>query len=364
MKKIRILHVVPKISEGGVASVILNYYGKLNKDQYSFDYVTHEDNNGQFDHLLKNNTRIFCFKTIGQIGLIKYFFQIKNNLSITDYQIIHIHTGHLTGLYALLFRLNGCGKIIAHAHTTESPNKYHSVIMPLWRLLSVLLSNKLIACGKLAGNFCFGRSNFEILRNGIDIKNFSTPKVESAYLKKELNLKDNDLVVGNIAAFIPQKNHKFIIKIFHDFIQTGRQGKLLLVGDGPLKKEIEELVKSFNINDNVIFLGQRKDIYSLLSIFDVFILPSLFEGLPVSGIEAQAAGIPCYFSDQIDFEVDIKIGLSAFLPIDKGTKPWIEAITKKNKLLSNQLIEEALIRSGYDINSSSHKLEKIYIDLT
>lgn len=364
--RIKILHVVPAIYEGGVGSVVNNYYEKIDKSKFSFDIITHVKETNKKGNHLYDNSNVYYFKTLGEAGLYGYYKQIKLTLDCAEYDIIHIHTGHITGLYAAIFRICGAKKIILHAHASAAPNLNHTKYMPYFRALSRLFSNKLLSCGRLAGEFCFGRADFEIIKNGIDYTKFGNiDDNETLKLRQELGFNSSNIILGIVAAFIEVKNHKFLLQVFLELSKVKHNVKLILVGEGPLEKQCVEFVKENNLTEKVFFLGQRNDVYQLMKVFDVFLLPSLFEGLPVSGVEAQAAGTKCIFSDTIDNQLDLGIGLSAFLPIDKGSKPWVEYlssidITKADK----DVVKNALIANGYEINYSIKELEKIYLELS
>lgn len=365
-KRIKILHVVPAIYEGGVGSVVNNYYEKIDKSKFSFDVITHVKETNKKNNLLYKNTNVFNFKTLGETGVYGYYKQIRSTLNCSEYDVIHIHTGHITGLYAAVFKICGAKKIISHAHTTTAPNPKHNKFMPYFRVLTRMFSNKLLSCGRLAGEFCFGRADFEIIKNGIDYtKYLNIDDSKAVKTRQELGLNSSDIILGNVAAFIKQKNHKFLLQVFLELSRVKDNVKLVLVGEGPLEKQCVEFVKENNLTEKVFFLGQRNDVYQLMSVFDVFLLPSLFEGLPVSGIEAQAAGTKCIFSDTIDKELDLGIGLSAFLPINKGTKPWVDHLSNIDTTKADKLaVRNALIEKGYEINYSIKELENIYLKLS
>lgn len=364
--KIKILHVVPAIYEGGVGSVVNNYYKKIDKSKFSFDIITHVKDTNKKNNLLYENSNVFYFKTLGETGFYGYYKQIKSSINCSEYDIIHIHTGHITGLYAVIFRICGANKIILHAHASAAPNLNHTKFMPYFRIFSRLFSDKLLSCGRLAGEFCFGNVDFEIIKNGIDYNMYlNIDESETVKLRQEFGFNSSDIILGIVAAFIEVKNHKFLLQVFFELSKVKDNVKLVLVGEGPLEKQCVEFVKDNNLNEKVLFLGQRNDVYQLMKVFDVFLLPSLFEGLPVSGVEAQAAGAKCIFSDTIDKQLDLGIGLSSFLPINKGPMLWVEYLssvylTKVDK----HVVYEALIAKGYEINYAIKELENIYSKLS
>lgn len=363
----KILHVVPTLGYGGVAKVVTNYYEQLDHNQFRFDIVTHGGKEDYHRKLIEDGSKIYYFQTLGKVGGKGYKKQIKENIDVSEYDVIHIHVGHLTGVYAMLFKYLGAKKVICHAHTTRCVNKKQAKLMFIWRFLANHYSDYRIACGHDAGEFCFRHGNYTILANGISfdkINSICNEKVEK--LKEELGIKKEQFIIGHVGAFTPPKNHVLLVDIIHDFLLKNNNAVFVLIGDGTLKSEIEKEVVENGDSNSVIFTGIRNDIYTCMKMFDVFVLPSLHEGLPVVGIEAQAAGTNCLFSENIDKTVDIKAGLVQFLPIDKGTDYWVEGLEKVYKANENKdmgKVFSCLKTSGYEITESSKILENIYCSL-
>jgi glycosyltransferase EpsF len=357
----RILQIVPRLSQGGVSRVVLNYWEKIDKSEFQFDFITHEEKSGKLDFLISQGCSVFYCKTIGKIGLLCYYKNLKSILSRKHYDAVHIHVGHITGVYALLCRRLGVKRIICHAHTTTAPNLRHQKWMPVLRMLSVKNSTDLVACGKEAGRFCFGNTPFMILGNGLDFQKImliGKASVES--LREQLQLITCGCVLGSVADFNYLKNHKFLIDVFSLFLKEKPNSKLVLVGNGELQISIKGYVEQLGLQNNVVFLGQRSDVYLLLNLFDALLLPSLHEGMPMSVIEAQASGVPCLISDTIDRTVDCRLGLVKFLSIQKP-QVWVDELLKTEKHeIEPEVREEALIKSGFDINSSVRALEDLY----
>lgn len=359
----KILHVIPNLGYGGVEKVVLNYYEQLDHDKYCFDYVTHGPVMKYHCDLADQGSKVYYFKSIGQLGIRKYKQQINENISIEEYDIIHIHVGHLTGVYAKIFKDLKAKKVICHAHTTMCVKRLHEFFMPLFRFLSVSYSDALVACGKDAGKFCFGTAKYAFLPNGLDFdlyKNITHDDI--VRLKIEFGVTDSTLVVGHVGHFSKQKNHSFLAEIIHDFVRKDNNVKFILVGDGPDRENIEKKIKDNGDEEYVTFAGIRNDVVNLMKMFDVFVLPSLFEGLPVVGIEAQAAGTPCVFSETIDKSVCICEDNCEFVSINKGTEKWIDAINRMRNCDKNSdaNIYDALCKNGYEISTTALKLEEIY----
>jgi glycosyltransferase EpsF len=358
----RILQIVPRLSQGGVSRMVLSYWEKTDKSEFQFDFITHEKPTEKLDFLASQGCSIFYCKTMGQVGLFRYYRRLKEILSQHRYDAVHIHVGHITGIYALMCRLLGVRQIICHAHTTTAPNPKHGKWMPLLRMLSMKCATDLVACGRQAGEFCFGGAPFLILGNGLDFgKIAQIDGGESKALREQFSLLPDDFVLGNVADFNYLKNHKFLIDVFSRFLEKRPDAKLVLVGNGMLQDSIRDYVAQSGLQTSVIFLGQRDDVYVLLRLFNVFLLPSLHEGMPISAVEAQASGVPCLLSDAIDRTVDCGLGLAKFLSI-QNPEDWADELTKiRKREISEDLRRKALEESGFDINVTVKAMEQLYL---
>lgn len=364
---IKVLHVVPDLGYGGVEKVILNYYEQLDHDSYIFDFVTHGHTEDYHHTLNQQGSQIFYLKSIGQSGYSKYRQQVCDKINVSEYDIIHIHTGHLTGVYASIFKSLKAKKIVCHAHTTRCVNASHKVFMPLFRLLAVYFSDALVACGRDAGQFCFGKAECALLPNGLDYNTYNDiTKEETDAVRQSLGIGKDDYVIGHVGHFSEQKNQLFLTEVIHRYLASDKNVKFVLVGDGPDRERIEDIVKQNGDREKVIFTGTRNDVELLMKAFDLFVLPSLFEGLPVVGIEAQAAECPCIFSDTIDKSVAVNSDACVFLPIDQGVDVWVKEIAKiRGRTFDDSVnIYDLLCKSGYEISVTSHKLREVYEALT
>lgn len=364
---INVLQVVPTLGYGGVAKVVKNYYEAIDHDKYHFDFVTHGGVEDYHAGLVDLGSKIYYFNTIGKIGLKKYSRQITSSMDLSTYDIVHIHTGDITGIYAKIYRKSGAKKIICHAHTTRAVSRSHKLFEGFLRKMALRYADMTMACGYEAGDYCFGKDNYILLPNSIDFESFNRINSEQINnVKKELHIADDAYVIGHIGLFSPVKNHSFLLSVAKEFISKHKNTVFVLCGNGPLFDSIKEAVDHNGLNDNVILTGIRNDVNVLMHLFDVFVLPSLHEGLPMVGIEAQTAGLNCLLSDQIDHRVDIGCNLCTFLPIDKGTGAWVNALetaySNQNNIVGKD-IKTALKNHGYDISSTRDILTKSYESL-
>lgn len=364
---VKILHVVPTLGYGGVAKVVTNYYEAIDHNRYHFDFVTHGGVEDYHESLINQGSKIFYFQTIGKLGARKYCQQIKKMISVAEYDIIHIHTGDITGVYAKCYHQCGAKKIICHAHTTRAVSKSHKIFETVFRKMALKYSDATMACGYEAGEYCFGKDHFVLLPNSIDYSAFNdVDEKTKKHLLEEFNIPEERFIVGHIGHFSPPKNHFYLLDIAEAYIKVNPNVYFMLCGNGPRFEEVKQRIKAANMEKNIILTGIRNDVNALMQIFDAFVLPSLHEGLPVVGIEAQTAGLHCLLSDQIDHRVDIGCELCEFLPINDGVDVWVDALDRlcqNPEKKKGEVVLDALKKQGYDISSTRKILTEVYDSL-
>lgn len=359
----KVLQYLPSLGYGGVERVVLNYAHALKVRGYTFDYITHGGVEDFHDEIAESGSRIFYLPPMHEVGPRRY----RANLAKAhpeSYEIVHVHTGHLTGVYGGMVRLLGQRSIVAHAHATRSVNPHHSAAMPVLRRLAVANSLIRLACGREAGDFCFGPGNYRILPNGLDFDQVTrAASCSKKPLQEELGLPVGGLLVGHVGRFTAEKNHSFAMKAFSALHVERPDARLLLVGDGPLQAEMQSFAQAQGLQGMVRFLGARDDVYALMHQFDVLLLPSLFEGLPVVVIEAQAAGTPCVVSDLVDHDVDLGLDLVRFVSLD-SPYDWARAILQFAGDRANRPPRDAILErlraTGYEIHESAELLAQCY----
>ena len=204
----------------------------------------------------------------------------------------------------------------------------------------------------------FGKRDFHIMKNAIDINDYLFNILERRKVRTELGIEDN-IVLGNVANFTPAKNHSFLLDVFYRYHKVNKKSKLLLIGDGPNKGNIEKKIEKLGLQEAVILTGVRKDVNRLLQAMDVFVFPSIYEGLPVTMVEAQTAGLPCVISENVPKETDIT-NLVTRISLDASLSHWVAAIEDARKIKrKNQ--SDKIRESGFDIRENVKKLEEFYI---
>lgn len=366
-KPIRVAQIIGKWLGGGVESVVMNYYRNIDRSEIQFDFICDEDStNIPYDEIESLGGKVILIPPYQKV--IKYHKELKRVLKEGNYKIVHSHINTLSVFSLFAAKCAGVPVRIAHSHsTTNKKEKNKNLMKQLLRPFSKVFATDYMCCSELAGRWLFGdkeydKGNVYLLNNAIDLDKFKYDEVVRREKRKELNIDDDTLVIGHVGRFVEQKNHRFLIDIFNEVHKQNEKSILLLVGQGPLMEKIKEKVKSLGIEDSVKFLGQRNDISELYQAFDVFCLPSLYEGLPVVGVEAQATGLLCLFSDDMTKETKV-LESTKFLSLEQSAKEWAEILLKSIENFERKDTTIEFFNNGFDIKMEVKKLIKIYLKL-
>ena len=364
---LRILQIVPDIDGGGVGSVVYNYLTHMNLEGLHVDIVT-EDHG--YEQMLETEFQKYgiSVKTVSarRNGLIKHFCEIKNIMKENQYDVVHSHQQNWSYFYLRLAKKYGAKVRIAHSHcTTQLSDLWKIRFLNCFNPLLKRIASGYFACGYEAGMYMWGKKiadeDLYIMNNAVDLDKFKfNPNLRNEYREK-LGV-NNKFVLGHVGRFEEQKNHFFLITMFAEFVKVNSNAVLILVGKGTLEEQVKKLVRELNISEKVIFLGLRNDIYKLLNAFDAFVLPSLFEGLPVVAIEAQANGLPCILSNNVTEEVvvlkttkrlellSIKPWVDTFIEMENMNNNRSDAVNKKKKKKYSIQEEAESLRQYYMVN--------------
>lgn len=362
-KPIRILQIIDNMSNGGIESVVMNYYRNIDRTKVQFDFAVSDVSQiPQKDEIISLGGKIFITPRVTKF--LKYKKELAKIIKENNYQIVHCHMGALAVFPLGVAKKCGVPYRICHAHSTASPNELvRTMIKNMLKPFSKKNANIFFSCGELAGRWLYGNKFFnqgkvKVINNAIDLEKFKYNEVTRNKTRNELDV-ENNFVVGHIGRFNKQKNHDYLIDIFKEVSKIKDNAVLLLAGDGPLEDVVKQKVDKLNIADKVKFLGVRKDAYNLYQAMDAFVLPSLYEGLPVVGVEAQAAGVSVFVSDKISKEVKISDNL-AFIRLKDSAKVWADKIVNATEHQNN---EEKLQKMNFDIKIESSKLTNFYLNL-
>ena len=362
-KPIRVLQIIGDVVGGGVETVIMNYYRNIDRTKIQFDFVVHKGALPQYIAQVKKYGGKVYEITSYKSNILKYTYEIYKIIKENNYEIVHSNMNSLSG-FPLFAAYLACAKVrILHNHTTDNPAEgIRTIAKRILRPFARLFANQYWACSKLAAEWMYGKNavingRVTIINNAINLEKFKFNKEKREKLRKELGL-ENCFVIGHVGRFMKQKNHEFLIDIFNEVLKQRNNAKLLLIGDGNLKSLIEAKVKNLGIEKAVIFLGVRNDVADLYNAMDVFILPSLYEGLPVVGVEVQANGLPFICSDKVTDEILLTNNIK-LLSLRQPKTEWCSAIinAERKEIVNN----EDILLKNFDIKSESRKLENLYL---
>ncbi|MCM1225190.1 MAG: glycosyltransferase, partial [Lachnospiraceae bacterium] len=291
------------------------------------------------------------------------YFKYKRDLKkfFKEHQEFSIVWGHMDGLASIYFKVaKKCGikSTIAHAHITSSEKSLKGFIKRLLKKNISKYADYRFACSTEAGNYLYGKNDFELVPNAIDTSKFRFNAEMRNNIRKKYSWEDK-IVLGHVGRFNDQKNHRFLIRIFKCLSEYKNNYVLCLCGDGENRNSIEQQVINLNLNDRVFFMGNISNVNELYQAFDLFLMPSLYEGLPVSGIEAQSCGLNCVFSDTITREVSLVQDKVKFLSLKNSPDYWAQII---NSFIDYERFDmaETVRKAGYDINYESVKLQNFF----
>lgn len=366
---VRVLQVFNQMNRAGAETMLMNLYRNMDQSRIQFDFIVFEKAEGMFDQEIRELGGHIYY--IPKLSLKSMWLYIKRWNDFFDenrgYKIIHSHIRSTASIYLYIAKKHGL-ITIAHSHSTvESRDK--KIQYTIKRILEFPLgkiADYHFACSDAAAKWLFGPGilqspSYYLLKNAVDTDALRYNPEKEKEMKRKWRMSGN-FVVGHVGRFSTPKNHKKLIDIFEKVAQIDDSSRLILVGDGELRIEIENRVREKGLEDKVVFAGIQKNVSEFLQMMDVFVMPSLYEGLPVSAIEAQAAGIPCILSDAVTEEVIVNDSAKR-LPIGASTQVWAEEILKyksRKKTDTQKLIAER----GYDIKETSKWLTDFYLSLS
>ncbi len=359
MEPIRVLQIMPAMNAGGMESFVMNVYRTIDRDQVQFDFLYHYDMPCFYDQeILRLGGKITKLTVRQDNNLPRYLAQLKAFFKANpQYRVIHGHYSGFGMFYNPVARKCGITVRAGHSHNT---NYEKNLVGRLDRLMSSRFSSGLthrFACGMEAGKALFGDKPFVFLPNGVDAAAFAaSDPADRAALRRELGMGESDLLYGHIGRFTQQKNHKYLLEIFGALLRVQPQARLVLLGEGQLLEETRALAAP--LGDRVIFAGVRSDTARFYRAMDAFLLPSLFEGLPVVMVEAQAAGLPCFVSDTVDHSAAFADGVK-FLPLG-NKEAWVKALTASPLARNPQALAQTRA-AGYDICTTAAYLQNFYL---
>ena len=365
---IRILHVIGIMNRGGAETMIMNYYRHVDRTKVQFDFVENSFEPAVFDEeILSLGGRIFrCPRYNGKnhITYLRWWKQFFREHG-TEYAAVHGHLGSTAAIYLSAAKKAGI-YTIAHSHNTHNMSLI-GMIYQLYSYPTRYIADYFFGCSKDAGisrygkKVCTSADRFSVLNNAIDTQHFSYCEELRSQFRQQLGI-DDKLVIGHVGRFFAQKNHKFLIEIFDQIHKQNPNTVLLLVGDGELRNAIESQIHSSGLDDCVILAGVQSDVNPYYHAMDVFLFPSLYEGLPLSILEVQANGLPCIISDKVSTECILADDLVAVCSLKSSPSMWSKAVLEHANIPRQD--HTAVVKThGYDIREAAAWLQNFYLKL-
>ena len=363
--RIHVLYITDSLKQRfGITAVITNYLKHFDWAKMKVDVLAFDDSEPEVMDLYKRlGAEIYFRPRLGLTNYLTFRKFMQGFFAEHQYEIVHSHFFQIDSIVFPIAKKAGVKKCISHSHATKfSDYKLRAIRNRLMSLNIGNVADVWAACSDEAGETLFGHSYRKsakrlIVKNGIESKSYRFSQEVRDRVRKELGITDNEFVIGHVGSQKPPKNHAYLIEVFNEICKIRNNYKLVLVGDGPLMNEMKAKVHNLNIDSKVLFLGTRNDVSDLFNVFDLFVLPSLFEGLGIVAIEAQANGLDCVLSTKVPKEADIT-GVTC-LEIEEAPKVWAETILQCEKI-RHEDYNDKVVAAGYDINTAALEVQRFY----
>ena len=356
----RVLQVVTYMGRGGLETMLMNYYRHMDRSRIQFDFLVHRDFQADYDGEIESlGGRIYRVPRLNPLSP-GYYRALNRFFSSHPYPVVHSHLDCMSAYPLRAAKRAGAPVRIAHAHNTNQDKNWKYV----WKRLSNrrigAYATDFFACGEAAGAWMFPGKTVQVLRNAVRAADYVLQEKVRQQVRQEWGA-ENRLVLGHVGRFQPQKNHEFLIVIFAAVAERIPDALLVLVGAGTGLEAIREKVRRLGLAGRVIFTGVRSDVNRLMQAMDVFVFPSLYEGLPVTMIEAQAAGLPCVISDRVPTECIVTEGLVSVKRLSDTPQEWAKCILSSAAIPRTDRTAE-IRASGFDVAEAAKWLEGFYIE--
>ena len=357
-KPIRVAQMMTEMNYGGVEMVVMNYYRHIDRSKVQFDFFVLEGSEiPQREEIERLGGRIYIVPHYKH--LVQYEKTLIRLFKENNYKIVHSHMNTLSVFSLKAAKKAGVPVRIAHNHSTAGKGEYKkNLVKYMLRPFAKVYPTDLFACSHLAGDWLYGKNtNYTVFNNAIELDKFVYNEQIREKIRKQYHI-ENKFVIGHVGRFCYQKNHDFLIDIFEKVHEREKEAILLLIGEGELEDEIKAKVYRLGLDECVIFAGTCSNVNEMYQAMDVFVLPSRYEGLPVVGVEAQAAGLPCLFS--INVTKETKLLNNVFF--ENAFDEYIEDVF--NELNIKRInVAEKIKHAGFDIDNEADKLQNMYEEL-
>ncbi|SER48541.1 Glycosyltransferase involved in cell wall bisynthesis [Gracilibacillus ureilyticus] len=360
---LRILHIVDCMNHSGIPTLLMNMYRNIDRKKIQFDFLTTKE--GAFDEEIKNmGGHLYYIPSLDKSGYFMYKRSLKSFFKRhASYIIVHSHIDQLSAIALREARRVRIPVRIAHSYNTAIEG---SIITKLWKSVIGLFvpvhATDYFACSTESADWLFKwkAKQAEFFQHALDLEKFLYSASTRKVYRDKLGLTEDHFLIGHVGGYTAQKNHTFLLDCFRALRRKIPQAKLALIGDGPLKKQIEEKIIQYRLQEHILILGEKEDVENWMQSFDLYIFPSLHEGFPVSVLEAQCAGLPVLVSDTITKEIHLGSGQVHFLPLE-DKKVWVVEMERLYELKPRIPIERAgLLKEGFNVNEIAKQTEEKY----
>ena len=346
---------------GGIQTFLMNYYKNVDRKKIQFDFINiYGDKFYYKDEIEELGGKVYSLTSYYK-NPFKYLIEMKKVIKENNYNIVHCNMNSAVFLWPLIAaKLAGAKVVIAHSHNASSDKGIaKSFLHYVNKHFIPLFANVYFACSKKAGEWFYSKrilksNKFFVINNAVNTEKFKFDEKARKKVRKDLKIDDNTLVLCHVGRFTRQKNHYFLIDAFKKIHELNKNTKLLLIGTGQLYDEICNYVHTQGLNECISILGQRKDVSEIMSASDIFVLPSLYEGLPLVGVEAQSSGLKCYISDTVTSELKVLDDVE-YLPLT--IDEWSKISSYKNK---KDRKDSYLLCKDFDIKECASNLYNLY----
>lgn len=369
-KPIRILHVLHSMDRGGAEAMIMNLYRNIDRSKVIFDFLLSEAKEGTMEAEIRALGG--CIYKVPLMTITNPFPYLKGLNEFfkkhgCEYRIVHSHTSSKSTFPLYYAKKYGIPVRISHSHNNRSLPNLDGFIRNILKYPLKKVANRYFACARVPAEWLYGKTfcdkhQVKIVCNAIDTEVFRYNESKREQVRKQLKFQPDELVIGNVGRLAPQKNHKFIIDIFLELLKSrqGRPTKLVFIGDGPLRTEIETQIRNNHLADKVILTGNVNNVPDYLQALDVLLFPSIFEGLPVVVVEAQCAGLLCIASQEaITNEVSLT-DLVHYVSLNESPSVWSRVILDNIPYKRKNTVEY-IRHGGYDIIESAMDMTNYYV---
>lgn len=363
---VRVLHVIHGMDCGGAENMIMNLYRNIDRNKVQFDFMVHTEKHCFFDDEIE--------KLGGNIYTVPYY-NVKNGMDYREcvekvfinhpeISIVHGHLGSCAHIYLRIAKSHGC-YTIAHSHNGKPSFSIKAVCYKLFNYHVRNRADFFMACSYNAGYYRYGKKivldkkRFKVLNNAIDVSKYVFSEQKRKMIRSEFSIADETFLVGNVGRFNKQKNHDFLLDIFYEIVQRNSDSILMLVGEGSLENKIRNKIEKLHLTDKVIFTGVRNDVAQMMSAFDVFLFPSLYEGLGIVAVEAQAAGMHTICSNVLPEEAKVT-KLLEYCSLSDGPKLWADKVLQYNNHYARENMSAQIIEKEYDIGQTALDIQRFY----